>query len=74
MKLDEMALVKMARKVEALETTVQQQGQMIESLKRQIVMFIGFVDTVGKFMISTGVRMEKLESDDHKPKLEVIRQ
>jgi hypothetical protein len=37
-------------------------------------MFIGFVDTVGKFMISTGVRMEKLESDDHKPKLEVIRQ
>jgi hypothetical protein len=72
--LDEMALVKMARKIEALEATVQQQGAMIESLKRQIVMFIGFVDTVGKFMISTGVRMEKLESDDHKPKLEVIRQ
>lgn len=60
-------------RIKALEATVTRQAAEIDSLKRQIVMFIGFVDRTSKFMVAVSAVLDK-EADKQKPKLEVVRQ
>jgi uncharacterized coiled-coil protein SlyX len=60
-------------RIKALEATVARQAAEIDSLKRQIVMFIGFVDRTSKFMVAVSAVLEKQEADKPKtPKLEVV--
>ena len=61
-------------RIKALEATVARQAAEIDSLKRQIVMFIGFVDRTSKFMVAVSAVLDKQEADKQKPKLEVVRQ
>jgi uncharacterized coiled-coil protein SlyX len=60
-------------RIKALEATVARQAAEIDSLKRQIVMFIGFVDRTSKFMVAVSAVLEKQEADKPKTlKLEVV--
>jgi hypothetical protein len=53
-----------------VEERVKQLEEEVESLKRQIAMFINFVDRTSKFMVVVGGALEELQSKvDQKPKL-----
>lgn len=61
-------------RIKALEATVTRQVAEIDSLKRQIVMFIGFVDRTSKFMVAVSAVLDKEADKSKTPKLEVVRQ
>lgn len=66
----------MEERIKALEDAVQQQAERIQSIERQIYLFIQFVDqtqvnfaAIGASLIQIVEALEELQ----KPKLEVIR-
>jgi hypothetical protein len=58
--------------IAALKAQIDKQQIEIDSLKRQIMLFIGFIDRTNAFIMATGPIIAKLD-EQAKPKLEVIR-